>query len=72
MKSNEAKMDKSNSSVSEINTTDEKIGQKSIDSETDFDIYFIEGNKFEFKVEISQQCIFEIDRVASGKKIEIK
>lgn len=69
MKSNEAKMDKSNSSVSEINTTDEKIGQKSIDSETDFDIYFIEGNKFEFKVEISQQCI---DRVPSGKKIEIK
>lgn len=65
------KIDISNSSLSEMNTTEEntdKNASKSLDSEEDFAPHFIDGNEFEFEVDISQKRIFEVDRVLSGKK----
>lgn len=62
-------MDTSNQS--EINTSEEKHDQDSFDSETGFDSYFIEGNNFEFVVNLTQN-IFEVERVTSGKKMRYK
>lgn len=65
----------SDSSLSEINTTDETIDQnesKSFDSETDFELHFLEGDKFQFEINISEQSVFEVRRILSGKKIRNK
>lgn len=50
----------------------DKNASKSLDSEEDFAPHFIQGNKFEFEVDISQKRIFEVDRVLSGKKYRDK
>lgn len=65
----------SDSSLSEMNTTAEntdKDASKTIDSEEDFAAHLIEGNAFEFVVDISQNRIFELNRVLSGKKHRLK
>lgn len=69
------KSNKSNSFSSESNTAEENTNQnssKSFDSDGEFSVQFIEGNKFHFEVDISQHCIFEIGRVLSGKKTRYK
>lgn len=65
----------SNSSSSEKDTeekTDNEITSQSFDSVEDFKPYFIEGNKFEFEVDISQKSIFEVEHKKSGKKYRDK
>lgn len=71
------KINITDSSLSEMNTSAEaentdKDASKSVDSEEDFSVHFIEGNAFEFVVDISQKSIFEVDRVLSGKKFRSK
>lgn len=61
----------SDSSQSELNATEETNDQnisKSFNSEDDFAPHFIEGNKFQFEVDISQNRIFEVNRVLSEKR----
>lgn len=69
------KVNISDSSLSEINTTSEntdKDASKSLESEEDFAVHCIEGNKFEFVVDISKHRVFVLDRVLSGKKSRYK
>lgn len=69
------KINISDSSLSEMNTTAENTDKdvsKTIDSEEDFAAHLIEGNAFEFVVDISQNRIFELNRVLSGKKFRYK
>lgn len=77
MKSRKSRKKKriSNSSQSELNTTEEKLDQnasKSFDSEKDFQLHFIEGEKFEYEIDISRNPIFEVNRELSGKKYRYK
>lgn len=77
MTSNESnrKINITDSSLSDINSSVEhtdKDASQSLDSEEDLAVHYIEGNEFEFVVDISQKSIFEVDRVLSGKKFRYK
>lgn len=50
-----------------MSSDEESNGVESIDSESAFDRHFIEGNEFEFTVDLDP-ATFQIERVLSGKK----
>lgn len=70
MSSSESDYKSGDSSDSNVNTTEDKSDQYS--SEGEFEQHFIEGDKFEFKVDISKETIFEVHRVLSGMKYRKK